>query len=336
MNTLTGIILNVKNGDYTIIEKSPIKQFSLSLGKNDIPWRIGIDPATKYSGLAFVREDNRFIILLDLQRDMCLRDDEYYDDMYYLLKRMVTGKNVVRFITEKPFVNPRFRRTSDLLIALRGKIEVWARSIPELRESEFGKINTNSWKSLIINPAKGKNRFNQKGAIADDLCDLFPPLRMYLNSGIKGDLDSFDALGILLGYEKYTYTENGTKKISGVQEKSHKSFIGYDWVSESEVDGSWAATRLGAIGQLKRPVYLEYNERYSFAENITMATTSNDAVISIVPDNLLQQFQWKFGIDITEKGKVLIMFIFRKGQLSQAEYHVVQELFPMSEEMGGV
>lgn len=334
MTTLTGIIANVKNGKYSIVQKMPVKDFKLKLNAN-AAWRIGIDPASRYTGLAIMDVEKNFVILLDVKRDTIANKEEYYNDLYYLIKRLVTGITFDRVVSEKPFTGG-FSRASDVLIALMGKIEEWVASIPELAASDFQLINPNVWKSRVIDKSKGKGRFNMKGAIAEDLCDAFPVLRPYFELGIGGDFDSFDALGILLGYDLYAYTDDGRKRISGTKEKTHKSFVGYQWVNSDEIGPDFAQKTLGLMAQYLKPEILEYNEDYSFAENVMMATTNNDAVISIVPDKLLQQFQWKFGIDVSDKSRCLIMFAFRCGHFSLSEMDYLRSQFDMQEEFGGV
>lgn len=335
MNTVTGIIINLRSQAKLLIDRTPMKQLHLNLGDSSI-WRIGIDPASRYTGLALMDTNKQYVILLDCKRDVILPNDDFYNDLYYLLKRLVTGKKVERIVNEKPFVKGGYVRASEVLIALRGKIEIWVKNIPELNLAEFAQIPPNVWKSRVINKSKGKNRFRDKKAVAEDLCDIFPLLREYYNKGYSGDLDSFDALGALIGYEMYAYTENGTKKISGSKEKTHHSLVGYKWVAESEVDESFVQNTLGLMSQITKPIFLEYNTDYSFADNVTMATSNNDATVTIIPANQLQQFQWKFGIDITKRDHLLIMFAFRKGHFTPSECSSLKNKFEMHEEFGGV
>lgn len=334
MNRLTGVIADVKNNTYAIIKNTPIKQFKLKLGTNNV-WQVGVDPATKYTGIALFSKDKRFIVLLDCIRDKRLPNTDYYDDLYFLLKRLVSGVKVERIVTEKPFVGGKSVRTSEVLMALRGKIEMWVHEIPELRDAEFQQVYPNTWMSRVVNKSKGKNRIKQAGAVADDLCDVFPVLREYREELCEGDLDSFDAFGVIIGYEMSAYTADGKRRISGSKEYSHKSFVGYKWVSGDEMGNDFVADTLGEMSKIIRPEFLEYNSEYSFAENVMMATTNNDAIMSIIPANQLQQFQWKFGIDVEDDEKVLIMFAFRKGHFKVSECEYLKKRFEMNEEFGG-
>lgn len=334
MTELTGIIANVKNGKFASVDKMPVRKFELALSKNRT-WQLGIDPASRYTGLAVMSTDRSFIILLDVKRDTVASKEEYYRDLHTLIRKLVAGVTVERTVLEKPFT-AGYSRASEVLIALRGKIEDWVHDIPELANSDFQKISPNSWKSRVINKSKGKGRFNAKGAIAEDLCDAFPVLREYYKVYHGGDLDSFDALGILIGYQLYAYTEDGSKQICGMKEKSHKSFVGYVWVDESEINGSFCQTVLGDMARCVKVEALSYNDNYSFAENVMMATSNYDVVMSLIPHEQLQAFQWKFGIDVSEPNKFLVMFAFRSGHFSVGEMNYLDKRFEMKEQFGGV
>lgn len=334
MTELTGIIANIKNGKFALVDKMPVRKFELVLSKSRV-WQLGIDPASRYTGLAMMSADKSFVILLDVKRDTVASKDEYYRDLHALIKKLVTGAIIERTILEKPFT-AGYSRASEVLIALRGKIEDWIHDIPELASSDFQKISPNSWKSRVINKSKGKGRFNAKGAIAEDLCDAFPVLQEYYKVYRGGDLDSFDALGILIGYQLYAYTGDGSKQICGVREKSHKSFVGYVWVDGDSINDSFCQMVLGDMAKCVKVEALSYNNDYSFAENVMMATSNNDAVMSLIPQDQLQAFQWKFGIDIKEPNKFLVMFAFRSGHFSIGEMNYLNKRFEMKEQFGGV
>lgn len=335
MNMVTGVIASVKGDAFKILPPTPMKDFNLNFGDNrDIKWEVGIDPATRFTGLCFLREDDSLLVLLDCVRDKNLPNYIYENELFYLLKRLVKGNVLLRATIEKPF-DSKWTRSNEVLMALRGKIDSWMHEIPEFAETDVNYVNVNVWKSRVINKSKGKGRFNQKGAIAEDLCEAIPSLTAYRNSLNQGDLDSFDALGIVLGYRKYAFSEEGNAKISGTKEKSHNTFIGYRWEDENGISETYLRDVLGDAADVLCPVFLDFNEDYNLADNFTMASTNNDAVVTIIPEKFLQSYQWKLGIDIQEPNKVLVAFIFRKGHYSISEFRAIQYLFPMHEEMSG-
>lgn len=335
MNTLTGILIDNRSNKYKIISKMPIKNFKINLG-NERKWKLGIDPASHYTGIALMDEAARYILLLDCTRDDCLLPEDFYRDLEYLLVRLVSGQTILRTVNEKPFVKNGYARASEVLLKLRGRIEEWVKRIPELADGEFYQINVNAWKSRVINKSKGTNRYNAKGAIAEDLCDIFPLLKNYLDLGLPGDLDSFDALGVIVGFDQYAYTPDGYKKICGEKEKSHYSIVGYKWINEDDVTNNTVPESLGTAASLVHPQYLEYNVDYSLKDNIVMASTNNNAVVTILPKTELQQFQWKFGIDITDQSKILMMFVFRSGHYQKNVCEYLKKRFdPMVEVVGG-
>ena len=335
MNTVTGIIVDRQIHKYKIVRKTDMKTFNMNLGSGRT-WKLGIDPASHFTGLALIDSETRYVVLLDCARDKCLMPDDFYQELFLLIKRLVKNQKIERVVNEKPFVKNGYSRASEILLKLRGKIEDWVKTIPELVAGEFVQINVNVWKSRVIDKSKGSNRFNQKGAVAEDLIDLIPELGNYYNLGIGGDLDSFDALGAILGYQKYAYTPEGYKKICGEKEKSHYSLVGYKWIDGNAMDQDFLAGWLGEAFSLVKPVLLEYNTEYSFIENVMMASTNNDAVITMLPQAELQQFQWKFNIDITEKNKVMIALILRTGHYPKSVIDYITNRFDgMSERLGG-
>lgn len=332
MNTVTGVIGFCESGKYFCIPKTAAPRFNLELTSTE--WYLGLDPASKFTGIALCDINFKAIILLDYKRDIRVSKEQYFDDLYYLLKRLLNGIKVKAVVNEKPFT-AGFSRASDVLIALRGKIDGWVREIPALQSAEYNLIYPQTWKSQVIDKSKGKNRFNTKGAVAEDLCDRFPVLREYKNSLLSGDLDSFDALGLIVGYIKSAYTADGLAKISGMKEGNHVSTVTYYWARENDLDSNFSNRIFGEFGVVFKPKYLVYNDAYSLVDNVVMASSNYDCVYTILPEKELQQFQWKLGIDITENGRCLVMFIFRKGHYGVNEMRWVQNNFEWVEEVRG-
>lgn len=345
MNKVKGVLLirpKRDNGSekqvekYLLLQDTNMRDFNLEFGKAaELEWIIGIDPASKFTGLAMVDTTLQFIILLDCKRDDKQDPESYFKELFYLIKRLVSGKKIVLTINEKPFKS-KYNRAGYVLIALRGKIESWVREIPELAASKFVQIFVNTWKSRVVDKGKGSGRYNEKGAVAEDLCDMFPALVHYYESCTQGDLDSFDALGIVIGYRRCAYTERGAERIFGDKEYSHNSLIGYKWCSVAEINREGFFNRMfGDAYPIFKLRSLVFNTDYSLKDNVIMASTSNDAVVTIVPNELLQEFQWKLGIDITEDGKVLLMFIYRLGSYTPVQRKFLTSVFDYSEEMSG-
>ena len=333
MNSVRGIVVRLQDNGYKLISETNVKEFNLNLVEGR-SWRICIDPATKFTGVALIDEFKEFVILLDFWRDKYLPKDVYEDELFFALKRIVCRKQVSHVVVEKPFTNRKFVRTSAELQSLQGAVKTWLRMIPELNEAEKHWVPVNTWKSYIINKEKGKGRFNQAGAIAEDLCDVIPALKKYKQGLNKGDLDSFDALGLLPGWEQHYFTVDGQAKIAGSKELSHKTFVGYLWLSEEDIDTEVQRILTRLMPVLGSPKALQFNERYDLLDNIAIASTENDFVVAVIPEKYLQQFQWKLEIDITEE-KDLIAFIIRKGNVSVSNMRVISNMFELQEEVGG-
>lgn len=333
MNTVKGIICRIADNGTKLIQTTAIKDFKMELS-GDREWYLGIDPATKFTGIALLDVNKEFVILMDFWRDKLIPKEDYEQELYYALRRLVHNKTVKYVVVEKPF-NSKYARTSVELISLQGKVKTWLKMIPELNAAPSYFIPVPTWKSYIIDKSKGKGRFNANGAVADDLCDVFPGLVKYRFGLNKGDLDSYDALGILLGGLLHNFTTDGQTKIAGEKELSHKTFIGYLWVDETEISDAMTACMNKFKNVLGQPKVLQFNERYDVLDNYTIASTENDFAVTIIPDKYLQQFQWKLGIDISEPNKVLLAFIVRKGHMSVSNMRVLSEYFTLQEEVNG-
>ena len=91
MNTVTGVIASVKGDSFKMIPPTPMKDFNLNFGDGSVAWVVGIDPASKFTGLCFLREDEGLLVLLDCVRDKLLQKEVYERELFYLLTRLTNG-----------------------------------------------------------------------------------------------------------------------------------------------------------------------------------------------------------------------------------------------------
>ena len=62
MNTVTGIIVDRQIHKYKIVRKTDMKTFNMNLGSGRT-WKLGIDPASHFTGLALIDSETRSVVL---------------------------------------------------------------------------------------------------------------------------------------------------------------------------------------------------------------------------------------------------------------------------------
>ena len=340
MNTVQGVIACMDNNASYRIVIQPVRSLDLTLD-DDLEWEFGIDQSSSCTGLAMkgiIPETKtlKYVILLDVWRDKHLTKTDFYRDLYYLLRKLMSGMKVTMCINEIP-VPGKYRNAGDVLRELRGRLHEWVESIPELESALIDEILPQSWKSLIVNKSKGTGRFNVKKEVAADIVDIYPLLRQYWVDYTGDDYDSFDALGILEGYQRYSFAPDGTRLISGPLEKKHDTLVCYHWVKVTDLKTpGYIAGLFGGDFYGMKPELLTYNVRNNFATNARIASTKFDRVMTVVPESELEPLHWKYGIDVTSKEYCMLAFIYRKGALTRAWYnYLTEEIFPWNEVIYG-
>ena len=325
MNTVTGVIGCPDKNGYVLLSPCSPSSFSLELDTS-VQWEIGIDQSSSCTGIALHSIDNRFVVLLDVRRDKHLQKDVFYRELHILLRKLVKGADIRYIAIEKP-VPSKYRSAGAVLLELKGKLEDWIWEIPELQAAAFDSMYPQSWKSLVMDAGKGKNRMNVKSEIAADLVDRYPCLRFYYTAYTGGGYDSFDALGILEGYREYAYTSNGSPMICGSTEKTHVSLVGYCWAENEKIASKEIFSEIfGEHFYVFRPVFRAYNSRYNLHHNIRMASSNFKSLVTLLPAGLYTELQWDLDYDFMEEGKSLLMFVFRRGSFTQGEVKCLKAL----------
>lgn len=326
MNTVTGIVTLPKRNKYVMLPGQYIDSFELDLAGGE--WNLGIDQSTSCTGLCLERTDGFFRVLLDVSRDKALETKRFYRDLFKILAKLAKGCSFKYVIMEKPA--PKDMYASRVLQELKGRVEEWVGMIPEFEDAVVDSLFPQTWKSYMVDKSKGKNRHRDKLAVAEDISERFPLLLPYYVHYPYTDYDSFDACGILNGYMQYAFNSVGEPQIHGSIEKRHVSVVGYRWVDSAKVGENSEA--FSCFCACHRPEVLAFNERYNLHENIRMASSSHEFVITILPKQLLQPFMWKYDIDIDED-KTMVMYVLRKGKFSSADMALFKEAVPWNEEV---
>lgn len=334
--TVQGVIIKPgpNKDSFQVIKPELCKNFNLIL-KKDIPWYIGLDQSTSCTGVALKAADRSFVILLDVIRDTVAPKEEYFRDLHKLLIRLVRDQQIDIIVNEKPVPTEKKKYARQVLTEFLGRLNAWIDDIPELENAQHGALFPQTWKSLVMDKSKGKNRSKIKAEIAADLVDRYPALDYYYRFMHTDDYDAFDALGILEGYIAYAFTPDGYAQIHGSKETSHVSLVLYDWIDwdsrlsfeeniENALDGNL---------EIFQPYILRYNENHSLHDNIRMASSNYDCTATIIPQKELQPFKWKYGIDPADTTKALMALILRRGRFSVGLVNNAKKVYTWNEEV---
>lgn len=331
--TIQGVIAMPGSGKYQIIMPEAANSFKLKLASNT-DWYLGIDQSTSCTGLALESSNGKFVILLDVIRDKRMMKEDFFKDLRRLINGISFDQEFLLVANEKP-VPRKFAHARETLLELLGRLNTWIEDNPAFEYAAHEALFPQTWKSKVVDKTKGKNRSNIKSEVASDLVDRFPELQHYFEFYHTDDYDSFDALGILEGARQYAYTANGYPKIHGSLEKTHTALALYQWAEWDDTKSyeENLAEIVGDMCKVLEPVILRYNPDYSLNENIRMCSSNYQSVLTVVPHDCLTAFQWKFGIDISESNKRLILIAVRKGNFTASTINALCEYLPMNEEV---
>lgn len=149
--------------------------FGIKLASNKI-YDIGLDQSSSCTGIAISSTDDDLNILVDVRNDS-FDKNTFYRELKGVLYRLIANQKIRNIVCEDPPPVKNKKYTSTVLLELRGRLEAWVEEIDELRAGKFDSVYPQTWKSLVVDKSKGKNRSNIKECIADDICDIYPEFR---------------------------------------------------------------------------------------------------------------------------------------------------------------
>ena len=333
-NIITGTLCAKEGTNATLFSKTFLTEFDIALDKN-FEWCIGIDQSTSCTGLTLYPVEGPYFILLDVYRDKCLDSFHYYVELKALLKRLVSGLNVSTLVYERPIPNAKFRTAQNVLYELKGRLEEWMREIPELNNTHIESLLPQTWKSYVVQKSHSNKKNMSKSMIALDIVTEYPSLQLYYENYPFTDFDSFDSFGILLGYFRAAFNEDGYPQIHGYLEKRHNTIAIYQPFTEDEDFLQKLFDTLGAMStmpSIQSSTFAMCNRRYSWMQNVRIATSTNDCLITLVPDKEVENLHWKF--DFPENTHLTAM-LFKASSVSRSDMNILEQLFPMNEVIYG-
>lgn len=306
-------------------------EFHLKLNRNFV-YDIGIDQSSTCTGIFIKSVDDTVRIIIDVRRDT---GDAYtfYRELKYFIKSLVKDQKIRNVVCEDPPPVEGRRYTTKFLNELLGRVSEWMDDIDEFHDAEFSKILPQSWKSLVMDKSKGKNRSKSKECISEDICDIYPEFRAYRDYHFSKDYDGFDACGILTGFLRYSYTDNGKgiRMIAGAKRGCGKAYYAYRYIPvevarhPETINDFLGETKL-LFGKIP---FLAFNYSKSVIDNIKMAGSNYKSCFTIPPMKELKQL--KFMYDLEELDDyILLLYIFRGSDWKPSEMRVMQALLPMN------
>lgn len=285
---------------------------------SDREYLIGFDQSTTCTGIYICDTKMELHILFDFMKTEKDNKD-FFKELKFFIRKIVKGGKFVLVLSEKP-VPSKYKTAGNMLRELKGKLGEWVADTEELCMAKEDDIFPQSWKSEVVDKSKGKGRFNDKYEVAKDVVSLVPCIEAYLYRCPSKDYDSFEACGLVHGYLKSRISESGMRKIAGTVENSHHTVVFYKYLTKEEIQDKkilWD----GFDFPLSKcnETYLEYNEDYSFYQNIKMASSTNEFVMTMLTKPLdVLSVMWNFMIK-PASGKYMVMFIMRKKLITQAQ-----------------
>ena len=315
----------------------PHYEFSLTLMKNK-EYDVALDQSTSCTGIAIFSTDNDVKILLEVARDTGEKET-FYRDLKHILGAIVKDNKIRLVICEDPPYVKNKMYSSRMLLELRGRIQEWMYDIPEFTEAEFCSIFPQSWKTFVVDKSKGTGRSNKKACIAEDICDVYPIFLSYFGQRYNKDLDGFDAVGILIGYRKYAFTDDGVRLICGTQEKRHTSLVFYRYIPAEWIkDKNKLNEEFKELYVFIKPKFRMYNTRYNKHENIRMASTNcvkNNCIFTFLGDNEFDVLKWKYDLE-KKDDHILLMYVMNKSHADAGVINLITSMFPMNEEVSAL
>lgn len=326
MSHVTGIFAYFKtkkrafyNNDFVWSARSVNKTLK-SLFKPDKKYYLGLDQSTTCTGITITDEEYSFAVLLDFARKST--DVETYKfQLKNLVTLLVSDLELKQIIIEQPLYIKGNHATS-VLMDLKKYIKSWRNDIPEFYQVPFDTIFPQQWKEVVVNKKKGKYRTSSKAATAADICDMFPLLEEYRLTCPAKDFDSFDAFGIVYGYRRQHYSQDGNDLNYGsisYYKKIHVflKYLPEDKLKDKEVIGAWL---------YKEGLFEEvgYNPKFSFYENIALMCTKYNISYFVVDPSLEVNMFWETS-EIPLANHKFVCIAVRKGYLNDKKLHAAIE-----------
>ena len=344
MSIISGYVtVKLKNNEKLKQYFSPVygTKVPVTLAENFV-YRLSIDQSTSCTGLFIRSECGTINLMLEVKRGASEKE-EYFKELEYILKQLFLDQKVSIIIHEEPVPNKNQYYSGKVLIELKGRLREWIKRIPAFQDAEVVSMYPQSWKTFVVDKEAAKEsgktaaqRAKSKASIAEDVCKFLPDFYEYRMKHFSTDYDGFDAAGIMIGFRLAAFKPNGKRRIYGMKEKRHTSYVFYKYVPLKELQEAVIPQDviLGDLTYGEHPKYLAYNENYKFVDNVIMATSSDKMTLTALPESELNRLQWMFDFEL-DKSKVMIAVLVNKSKYTAGQIEAFKYILPWYEEIKG-
>lgn len=278
--------------------------------KSSEPLRIGFDQSSSQTGVAVKKSSGGFLCLIDLVNSSHLPYGIYRSMLGLKIEQLFNSCEVEMCVVEKMWGGNR--KSYELLTNLGEFISGFKYILEGWRNAEISEILPNVWRSAFLCDPKYKGMFTKdkvKVAVELEGIERYPQLHdygMYYKEG-KHVNDSFDALGIIEGYEKKTFSEDGNiRKVANTMSPTNHKYT-YKVYSCDGVDDLLES--LSKESPKRSVVEYEYNPEFPFYENVRRVTSVTNKIVymKVVHDVVKIQFMWLYGVIINRDDTIYLV-----------------------------
>lgn len=293
--------------DGKVIKQNYLGSIEIS---SKLPLRVGFDQSSSQTGIAIKKNNGEFLCLIDIVNYSGLPYPLYKSMLGLKIEQIFNNCTVEICVVEKMWGGNK--DAFELLSELGRFISGYKYIMEGWRNAEISEILPNVWRSSYLCDKKYKGQFTKdkvKIAAMKEGIERYPQLHNYGNFHMEGSHpnDSFDALGILEGYEDKTFSKDGVmRKISNTINPTNHKYSIHTFVCKDMED---LTNTINEHCPRRLCEEYEFNEDFSFKENIRRATsiTNKIVILKVMSDVVKIQLMWSSGMVIERDELVYVV-----------------------------
>lgn len=317
-------------GESDLMDLSIIHNLELP---KDRKYSLSLDQSSSCTGFYLTDTKTSFHLVGHIERRNQDKN-KFFASLMYFVMRMIRDAELELFVTEK--VNfARQTYALPVLAQLKGYINHWYIDIPELgalAPENRDDIAPPTWKKHFYDKSKKKGTFNNKREMAKSIMEVFPELQPYFNRVPQSsDYDGFDAVGILHGYRKEYRLGDRVNQIGGSQEYQGNIMVYYRLATMEDISDRDKLME-GFELQLEQGITknLKMNPEKSWYENVKMAATKYDFVLTVIEDPHVDlSLRWM--LDLDQDDRTFLAYILKKTKISKGQLNLLSSLYKSEE-----
>ena len=257
--------------------------------------RIGIDQSSSQTGIAVKKSNGEFLCLLDFVNESHLNYGLYKAMLGLKIEQIFGNCDVEICVIEKMWGGNK--KSYEMLSNLGDFLIGFKYILPGWRDAEVASILPNVWRSAYLADSRYKGMFTKdkvKIAARNEGIRRYPYLTEYSHTleGLGHINDSFDALGILEGYEAKTFSSDGSiRKVANTISATNHNYKYLVWVESSRYD---LTDFMDEYSPRRQHIEYEYNCDFPFYENVRKVTSVTNKIVymRITEDAVKIQLMW--------------------------------------------